>query len=260
MDKSDIIKYLSNDEYRVKAHTLFGILLESYEFLKQHKPSLGNFGEHILRDFLSKILPHDIGVTQGFVQGMNGVSSPQCDIIIYKKTTDAIVKKFGDIYIISSKDVLSTIEVKTRIQRKTFRSSVKAFKKLANMGCCNNYIFVYNAISPQALCSYFYPKINDNIKGNEIYNHGDQYHLPIAICNLQSNYYLCQDYVINERDEYGYIAYQLKDDVSEISCLQIFIGTLINLCHSNDTDKNEVSGDIDIKDLRILYSHGLWQL
>lgn len=264
MDRSDLIEYLNNDEYRVKARILFGNLLESYEFLKQHKPSLGNFVEHILRDFLNTILPHDIGVTQGFVQGMDGVFSSQCDIIIYKKATDAIVKTFGDIHIISSKDVLSTIEVKTRIQRKTFRSSVKAFKKLANMGCCNNYIFVYNAISPQALCSYFHPTIIDaedlSIKGNGMYDHGDQYRLPVAICNLQSNYYLRQDYDINERDEYGYIAYQLKDDVSEISCLQMFIGNVLNLCISDSTDENQVSGDINFKDLSILYSHGLWQL
>lgn len=264
MERSDLVKYLSNDEYRVKAHFLFGNLQESYEFLKQHKPSLGNFGEYILRDFLKTILPHNIGVTQGFVQGIDGDLSSQCDIIIYKKTKDSIVKTFGDIHIILSKHVLSTIEVKTRIQRKTFRASIKAFEKLSNIGCCNNYIFVYNAISPQALCSYFYPMINNGeslgIKGNGMYDHGDQYRLPVAICNLQSNYFLCQDYVINERDEYGYIAYQLKDDVDEISCLQMFIGTLINLFHTDNTDKNDDYGDIDFKDLSILYAHGLWQL
>ena len=265
MDRSDLIKYLNNEAYRVNARILFGYLLESYNFLKQHKPSLGNFGEYILRDFLKTILPHDIGVTQGFVQGMDGDFSSQCDIIIYKKTSEAIVKTFGDIHIISNQSVLLTIEVKTRIQRKTFRLSVKAFKKLAKMGCRNNYIFVYNAISPEALCSYFYPKINDeedsDIKGNEIYDHGDQYHLPIAICNLQSNYYLCQDYVINERDEFGYTAYQLKDDNGEMSCLQMFIGEIINSCCSNDkSTDNEVLANINFDDLRILYSKGLWQL
>lgn len=265
MDRSDLIKYLSNDEYRLKAKILFSNLLESYEFLKQHKPSLGNFGEYILREFLNRILPNEIGVTQGFVQGMNGGFSSQCDIIIYKKTSDAIVKTFGDINIISSKDVLSTIEVKTRIQRKTFRSSVETFTELAKMGCYNNFIFIYKAISPQALCSYFYPKINDeedsDIKGNEIYDHGDQYHLPIAICNLQSNYYLCQDYVINERDEFGYTAYQLKDDNGDMSCLQMFIGEIINSCCSNDkSTDNEVLANINFDDLRILYSKGLWQL
>lgn len=265
MHRSDLIKYLNNDEYRIKARILFGNLLESYEFLKQHKPSLGNFGEHILRDFLNTILPNEIGVTQGFVQGMDGVFSSQCDIIIYKKTSDAIVKTFGDIHIISSKDVLSTIEVKTRIQSKTFRSSIKAFEELANMGCCKNYIFVYNTISPQALCSYFYPPIIDvgglGNKGDGMYDHGDLYRLPVAICNLQSNYYLCQDYVINERDEFGYTAYQLKDDNGEISCLQMFIGEIINSCHSNDksTDK-EVPANISFDDLSILYSKGLWQL
>lgn len=264
MDGNRLVKYLNNDEYRIQARDLFDKLLEVYTFHIIHKPSIGNFGEHILRDFLKTILPDNIGVAQGFVQGMDGFVSSQCDIIIYKKTTDAIIKTFGDIHIISSKDVLLTIEVKTRIQRKTFRSSVKAFNKLAKMGCRNNYIFVYNAISPQALCSYFYPTIIDvedvDTKGNGMYDHGDQCRLPVAICNLQSNYYLRQDYVINERDEYGYVAYQLKDDVSEISCLQMFVGTIMNLCQRDNIDEDEDSGDINFKDLNILYSHGLWQL
>lgn len=265
MNRSNLVKYLHNEEYRINAQNLFDKLSEAYAFLNIHKPSLGNFGEHILRDFLKTVLPNNIGVTQGFVQGKDGSMSSQCDIIIYMKNIDAIIKSFGDIYIISNKNVLSTIEVKTRIQRKTFESSIKAFKKLAKMGCYNNNIFIYNTISPQALCSYLYPT-NSNVDGfistesNGLYDHGDQYYLPMAICNLQSNYYLCQGYVINECDEFGYVAYQLKDDVGAISCLQMFIGTIINLCHSDDIDKDEDSGDMNIRDLSILYSHGLWQL
>lgn len=123
MDKSTLFKYLNNEEYRIKAQILFDNLLKAHEFLKQHKPSLGNFGEYILRDFLKAVLPDNIGVTQGFVQGRNGSLSSQCDIIIYKGIDD-IIKSFGDVHIISSKNVLSTIEVKTRIQRKTFESSL----------------------------------------------------------------------------------------------------------------------------------------
>lgn len=159
MNRRNLVKYLHNEEYRINAQNLFDKLSEAYAFLNIHKPSLGNFGEHILRDFLKTVLPNNIGVTQGFVQGKDGSMSSQCDIIIYMKNIDAIIKSFGDIYIISNKNVLSTIEVKTRIQRKTFESSIKAFKKLAKMGCYNNNIFIYNTISPQALCSYLYPTI-----------------------------------------------------------------------------------------------------
>lgn len=264
MDRNDLVKYLYNTEYRIKARDLFDKLSEVYTFRLKHKPSIGNFGEHILLNFLKTILPDNVGVSQGFIQGKDGCLSPQCDIIIYKKSKATIVKSFGDIYIVSNEYVLSIIEVKTRIQRKTFESTLAAFNKLAQMGCCNNYIFIYNRISPRTLCSYLYPQNNNkdsfSIRTKGLYDHGDQYRLPVAICNLQSNYFLCQDYVINERDEYGYIAYQLKDDVDEISCLQMFIGTIINLFHLDNTDKNDDSGDIDFKDLSILYSHGLWQL
>ena len=61
--------------------------------------------------------------------------------------------------------------------------------------------------------------------------------------------------------EFGYTAYQLKDDNGEMSCLQMFIGEIINSCCSNDkSTDNEVLANINFDDLRILYSKGLWQL
>ncbi len=265
MDKNKLLDIINNTEYRIKAQILYDNLHESYEYLKQHKLSLGNFGEYILRDFLKKVLPNDVDITQGFVQGKDGELSSQCDIIVYIKDTKAIVKSFGDIHIIMNTFVLSVIEVKTRIQRKTFASTLKAFEKLAKFGCCDNYIFIYNAISPQTLCSYFYPA-NKNcedfiIGGNGIYDHGDQYYLPVAICNLQSNYCLCQDYVVDNCDEFGFVAYQLKDNTDEISCLQMFIGSIINRCrlYTKDTYQEDVT-NISFNNLSILYSHGLWRL
>lgn len=265
MGKGQYIKYLNNDIYRIKAQELFDKIQEAYAYIKKHKPSLGKFGEYILRDFLKTILPKDIGVAQGFVQGNDRDMSFQCDIIIYKKTTNAIIKSFGDICIIDNECVLSTIEVKARIQRKTFESTLKAFKRLAKMGCYSNYVFIYNAISPQALCSYFKSR---NEKSEQFilgesgkYDHGDQILLPQAICNLQSNYCLCQDYVINERDEFGYIAYQLKDDIKAISCLQMFIGTLLHKFDTGIADPFKDKFNIEnFGDLDVLYSCGLWQL
>lgn len=265
MNENQIIGFLNNDDYRIKAQNLFNKLNESYEYIKQHKPSLGNFGEYILRDFLKKVLPKEVDVSQGFVQGKNNELSPQCDIIIYIKDREAILKSFGDIHIISSKYVLSIIEVKTRIQHKTFMSTLKAFEKLAKLGCSNNYIFIYNAISPQTLCSYFYPinkKCEDFIIGdNGKYDHGNQYYLPLAICNLQSNYYLCQDYIINESDQFGYLAYQLTDNNNVISSLQMFIGAIINICPINTKDSYKVDDlSLSFNNLSVLYSHSLWKL
>jgi len=260
-----LIKYLSNEDYRIKAETLFDNLSGAYRFLKKHKPSIGSFGEHILRDFFKMMLPKDIDVTQGFVLGNDDELSTQCDIIIYRKNADAIVKSFGDIHVIQNTFVLSIIEVKTRVQRKTFESTLKAFNKLAKIGCCNNYMFIYNTISPSTLCSYFYPTNknteNNAIEYNVIYDHGDQSYLPIAICNLRSNYCLCQDYVINEYDMFGYVAYQLKDDVKEISCLQMFLGAVFNsFLPSISKTYEEESNNISFTDLKVLYSHGLWLL
>lgn len=53
--------------YRSKAECLLTQINEGREFLSHHKPSLGFWGEHLLRGFLRENLPNDVKVTQGFV-------------------------------------------------------------------------------------------------------------------------------------------------------------------------------------------------
>ena len=56
-----------NDIFRLKAVSLLRQIEEAKEFLSHHKPSLGFWGEHLLRGFLRENLPNDVKVTQGFV-------------------------------------------------------------------------------------------------------------------------------------------------------------------------------------------------
>ena len=53
--------------YRSKAECLLTQINDGREFLSHHKPSLGFWGEHLLRSFLRENLPNDVKVTQGFV-------------------------------------------------------------------------------------------------------------------------------------------------------------------------------------------------
>lgn len=53
--------------YRSKAECLLTQINDGREFLSHHKPSLGFWGEHLLRGFLRENLPNDVKVTQGFV-------------------------------------------------------------------------------------------------------------------------------------------------------------------------------------------------
>lgn len=95
--------------YRSKAECLLTQINDGREFLSHHKPSLGFWGEHLLRGFLRENLPNDVKVTQGFVtldEDFDSIRqklyflinkkeddveyvfsdsiSPQCDIILYR--------------------------------------------------------------------------------------------------------------------------------------------------------------------------------
>lgn len=239
--------------YRSKAECLLTQINDGREFLSHHKPSLGFWGEHLLRGFLRENLPNDVKVTQGFVtldENFDSIRqklyflknrkeddveyvfsdsiSPQCDIILYRNN---VVKSFGEIDIVNAKDVVCVIEVKCSIGRKSFERTNEVFKKLQLMGVDKKYLFIYNSPLLDTLKSYFFPKQSAEkqdafvvIDGtNMIYDHGIDAYLPSAIIGVNQNYILCQDYVIDGRDQFGYIAYRLTKEKTSLSCLQLFL-------------------------------------
>lgn len=244
-----------NDIFRLKAVSLLRQIEEAKEFLSCHKPSLGFWGEHLLRGFLRENLPNDVKVTQGFVtldEDFDSIRqklyymihhkednvdcvfsdpiSPQCDIILYRNN---VVKSFGEIDIVNAKDVVCVIEVKCSINRKGFKDVLSNFKRLSAMGIQNKYIFIYNAPKYDTLMLYFYPKQdkkNDEVivddGANALYDHSDEAYLPLAIIGVNQDYALCQDYIIGERDLFGYIAYRLTKENASLSCLQLFLSFL----------------------------------
>ena len=248
-------KKYDNDIFRLKAVSLLRQIEEAKEFLSCHKPSLGFWGEHLLRGFLRENLPNDVKVTQGFVtldEDFDSIRqklyymihhkednvdcvfsdpiSPQCDIILYRNN---VVKSFGEIDIVNAKDVVCVIEVKCSINRKGFKDVLSNFKRLSAMGIQNKYIFIYNAPKYDTLMLYFYPKQdkkNDEVivddGANALYDHGDEAYLPLAIIGVNQDYALCQDYIIGERDLFGYIAYRLTKENASLSCLQLFLSFL----------------------------------
>ena len=259
-------KKYDNDIFRLKAVSLLRQIEEAKEFLSYHKPSLGFWGEHLLRGFLRENLPNDVKVTQGFVtldDDFDSIKqklyflinkkeddveyvfsdsiSPQCDIILYRNN---VVKSFGEIDIVNAKDVVCVIEVKCSINRKGFKDVLSNFKRLSAMGIQNKYIFIYNAPNYDTLKSYFYPKqdkMNDEVIVDDgakaLYDHGDEAYLPLAIIGVNQDYALCQDYIIGERDLFGYIAYRLTKENASLSCLQLFLSFL----YQNIEGKNIVT-------------------
>lgn len=256
------------------------------EFLSHHKPSLGFWGEHLLRGFLRENLPNDVNVTQGFVtldedfdsirqklfylihkkednveRVFSDPISPQCDIILYR---DKVVKSFGEIDIVNAKDVVCVIEVKCSINRKGFKDVLSNFKRLSAMGVQYKYIFIYNAPKYGTLTSYFYPKqdkMNDEVivddGANALYDHGDEAYLPSAIIGVNRDYLLCQDLIIGEPDKYGYVAYRLTKEKANLSCLQLFLSSLFQIIEEED-DISKKPFEMDFDNMICEYSFGLY--
>ena len=272
--------------YRSKAECLLTQINDGREFLSHHKPSLGFWGEHLLRGFLRENLPNDVKVTQGFVtldEDFDSIRqklyflinkkeddveyvfsdsiSPQCDIIFYRNN---VVKSFGEIDIVNAKDVVCVIEVKCSINRKGFKDVQSNFKRLSAMGVQYKYIFIYNAPKYGTLTSYFYPKqdkMNDEVivddGANALYDHGDEAYLPSAIIGVNRDYLLCQDLIIGEPDKYGYVAYRLTKEKANLSCLQLFLSSLFQIIEEED-DISKKPFEMDFDNMICEYSFGLY--
>ena len=275
--------------YRLKAECLLTQINDGREFLSHHKPSLGFWGEHLLRGFLRENLPNDVNVTQGFVtldEDFDSIRqklyfltnkkeddeeyvfsdsiSPQCDIILY---INNVVKSFGETDIVNAKDVVCVIEVKCSIGRKSFERTNEVFKSLQLMGVDKKYLFIYNSPLLGTLKSYFFSKqsaekqddfvvIDDT---NMIYDHGIEAYLPSAIIGVNQNYILCQDYVVDGRDQFGYIAYRLTKEKASLSCLQLFLSSLYqNIEEGEVVSKKPFNMEFD--GMTSDYSFGLYDL
>ena len=275
-----------NDIFRLKAVSLLRQIEEAKEFLSCHKPSLGFWGEHLLRGFLRENLPNDVKVTQGFVtldEDFDSIRqklyymihhkednvdcvfsdpiSPQCDIILYRNN---VVKSFGEIDIVNAKDVVCVIEVKCSINRKGFKDVLSNFKRLSAMGIQNKYIFIYNAPKYDTLTSYFYPKqdkMNDEVivddGANALYDHGDEIYLPSAIIGVNRDYLLCQNFIVGEPDKFGYVTYRLTKEKANLSCLKLFLSSLFQVIEGED-DISKKPFEMDFDDMIFDYSFGLY--
>lgn len=275
--------------YRSKAECLLTQINDGREFLSHHKPSLGFWGEHLLRGFLRENLPNDVKVTQGFVtldEDFDSIRqklyfltnkkeddteyvfsdsiSPQCDIILYRNN---VVKSFGEIDVVNAKDVVCVIEVKCSIGRKSFERTNEVFKSLQLIGVDKKYLFIYNSPLLGTLKSYFFSKqsaekqddfvvIDDT---NMIYDHGIEAYLPSAIIGVNQNYILCQDYVVDGRDQFGYIAYRLTKEKASLSCLQLFLSSLYQNIEEGEVVSNKPF-NMEFDGMTSEYSFGLYDL
>lgn len=122
------------EKYRKEAERLISNMESAKQLLNIHRPSIGYVGESLLRRTLNRLLPHNVGICQGFIcatkNGNKDRLSKQCDIIIYQKNNSSILYSCRDLKVVKAESVIAVIEVKSSINKKTFFTTLEAFQKL----------------------------------------------------------------------------------------------------------------------------------
>lgn len=229
------------ERYRQQAVFFIKEINKARLLFANHKPSIGYVGEELVRITLRKLLPKEYGVCQGFVLN-NKIKqedniSRQCDIIIFHKDKKSIAFSIGELKVINAHSVVAVIEVKSLINKDTFHSTLEAFKKLEELRVNHNFIFVFNKITKRALQRWFIQyklpnNINESIAVDTgVYDWSDKEWLPKSVLSLESHKYYILDHLQDDNNDWtGYLSYKITDKKNkEISCLQEFLGSVVNL-------------------------------
>ncbi len=231
--------------YRLRAEELHNKLMQIRQFKIKHNLSFGVFAEDLLRNFIRESLPSKYKVTQGFVANNNEIS-PQCDVIIYNAMDYTPLFSTANMDVIPAEAAVAVIEIKIRINREGFNTTLANFRQLQNLGIRNKYLFIYSSCSWKTIESYFWDKksncvdFNQLCVGAEKYDHGNYDELPEAILGLKhgNEFLLKKDYVITDnRDMKGYTSLIFDDTMGRaISCLQTFLECLMEITGTKYTD------------------------
>lgn len=127
-----------------------------------HHPTTGGFQESLLKDFISRYLPENIGISRGFVVFNQRVdnyrerrneleyNSNELDILLYDKTRPTLYKS-DDFVIVDVHSVKGIIEVKGNLSTNILTDTISKLKK--NISKINEYktekiysgVFAYKA-------------------------------------------------------------------------------------------------------------------
>ena len=224
------------EKYRQQAKVFLNGINKAKDLFKNHKPSIGVVGEHLLSQSLHSLLPLSYGICQGFVIYMNKLSR-QCDVILYKKSKLAVKESFGDLKVIQAESVIAVIEVKSSVTKKTFLSTLSAFEKIKGLGVTNCFLFIYGKTTSKSLkrwlLDYNYSDTCNEryfVTNSYLYDWPDIEWLPNAILSLDANrlYNLGQISSFNG-DWVGYSVLKIIDSKEmQISCLQEFFEKIVD--------------------------------
>ena len=123
----------------------------------KHWGEEGRYKEIILMNYLKRVLPKNVSVGTGFVQGNNNLST-QIDIIIYDNTFPVLFSE-GDFVVTVPENVVAIIEVKTKIHNNNLKEIVKKASNNGEIIFSSTQRDIFNGIF-----SYEYSDRKDHLK------------------------------------------------------------------------------------------------
>jgi hypothetical protein len=93
--------------------------------LVEHHPTIGSWRELLFRENLKQFVPNEFTVATGFIVSENKKCSRQQDVIIYNSNKYAAIFKEGDLVVVPSKAVVSSIEVKSTLTVEGLKSAIE---------------------------------------------------------------------------------------------------------------------------------------
>lgn len=102
--------------------------------IKKHNQTIGEFYETILKKFLNEFIPKKFKVGTGFIIDIeNNQLSRQVDIIIYEDGKFPPIYQHNDFVIVECNTVLSTIEVKAKIDSENIKDASENMESVKNI-------------------------------------------------------------------------------------------------------------------------------
>ena len=135
----------SNDSSKSSTYTLSlasqqQSMLNAIKYVREasvNPTEFGSFVEQTFRSSLAAALPQFVGVTNGFVEDVDGHRSQQMDVILYDKTSASALLDSGSWKVLPVECTYACCEVKTKMTASTLKADVaekcRSYKRLRRL-------------------------------------------------------------------------------------------------------------------------------
>jgi hypothetical protein len=211
--------------YHLVSQVLLNRLEQVRQFIRKHNPTIGLLTETVVREFLKEHLPKKVSVEQGFILGVNGEITKQCDVLIYDGHNYAPFYRIDDVVIVPEAAIIAVIEVKTAMNHAIFVDTLKYFENIRGITLATTYLFMFNAPTLHQVGDLFLKYKHPGTY--QQFDHDTFQYLPDEITGLSNSFHLKKSYVVIDRDAVGYDSWFFQNkEGTEISALQNFLTSI----------------------------------